>query len=170
MASFDGMGVLHSIPVSIDLQERLDRLYKLLKGQELAKDEAETAEKARIQLKIDGQWKEIRTVEQQYAIALSQQIKRSDDLPEPFAETIVGELVDELELIQPKTDEMRSMLQEILVKLNEPGVPAAAKLKVAIPLVPGFVAIELEGDAESVVRRMFPTFVKAYKHLKKKMS
>jgi hypothetical protein len=151
-----------------DLQERLDRLYKLLKGQELAKDEPETAEKARIQLKIDGQWKEIRTVEQQYTITLSQQIKQSKDLPEPIAETIVGELVDELELMEPiaKTDEMRSMLQQILVKLNERGVPASAKLKVAIPLVPGIVAIELEGDAESVVRRLFPTFVKAYEGVK----
>jgi hypothetical protein len=151
-----------------DLQERLDRLYKLLKGQELAKDEAETAEKARIQLKIDGQWKEIRTVEQQYAIALSQQIKRSEDLPETIAETVVGELVDELEMMKPiaKTDEMRSMLQQILAELQKPGVPAAAKLKVAIPLVPGFVAIELEGDAESVVRRLFPTFVKAYEGVK----
>ena len=148
-----------------DLQERLDRLYKLLKGQELAKDEAETAEKARIQLKIDGQWKEIRTVEQQYVIALSQQVKKQD-LPEPIAIEIVGELVDELVLIQPKTDEMRSMLQQILTELQKPGVPAAAKLKVAIPLVPGFVAIELEGDAESVVRRLFPTFVRAYEGMK----
>ena len=148
-----------------DLQDRLDRLYKLLKGQELAKDEAETAEKARIQLKIDGQWKEIRTVEQQYVIALTQQVKRQD-LPEPIAIKIVGELVDELVLIQPKTDEMRSMLQQILTELQKPGVPAAAKLKVAIPLVPGFVAIELEGDAESVVRRLFPTFVRAYEGMK----
>ncbi len=151
-----------------DLQDRLDRLYKLLKGQELAKDEAETAEKARIQLKIDGQWKEIRTVEREYAIALSQQMKKQD-LPEPIAIEIVGELVDELELIQPKTDEMRSMLQQILAELQKPGVPAAAKLKVAIPLVPGFVAIELEGDTESVVRRLFPTFMWAYEVIKKKI-
>ena len=72
-----------------DLQGRLYRLYKLLKGQELAKDEAETAEKARIQLKIDGQWKEIRTVEREYAIALSQQMKKQE-LPEPIALTIVS--------------------------------------------------------------------------------
>lgn len=149
-----------------DLQERLDRLYKLLKGLELGKDEAETAEKARIQLKIDGQWKEIRTVEREYSIALSQQVKRSPELPAAIAEPIVVKLVDELELIQPKTDEMRSMLQQILAELQKPGVPAAAKLKVAIPLVPGFVAIELEGDTESVVRRLFPTFVKAYDKMK----
>ena len=65
-----------------------------------------------------------------------------------------------------QTDEMRSMLKQILVELQKPGVPAAAKLKVAIPLVPGFVAIELEGDAESVVRQLFPTFVKAYEGVK----
>ena len=37
------------------LQDRL-RLYKLLKGQEQVMDEAEAAEKARIQLKIEHQW------------------------------------------------------------------------------------------------------------------
>ena len=58
------------------------------------------------------------------------------------------------------------MLQEILTELRKPGTPAAAKLKVAIPLVPGFVEIEFEGDTESVVRRLFPTFVKAYKGMK----
>ena len=152
-----------------DLQERLDRLYKLLKGQELAKDEAETADKARIQLKIDGQCKEIRTVEQQYVIELSQQVKRQD-LPEPIAIEIVGELVEELEIIESiaKTDEMRSMVQPTLAVLRKPGVPAAAKLKLAIPLVPGFVAIELEGDMESVVRRLFSPLVRTYKNLKKK--
>ena len=150
-----------------DLQERLDRLYKLLKGQELAKDEAETADKARIQLKIDGQCKEIRTVEQQYVIELSQQVK-GQDLPEPIAIEIVGELVEELEIIESiaKTDEMRSMVQPTLAVLRKPGVPAAAKLKLAIPLVPGFVAIELEGDTESVVRRLFPTFVRAYEGIR----
>lgn len=106
---------------------------------------------------------EIRKYEQQYAIALSQQVKRSEVLPEAVAEPIVGELIDEIELMQPiaKTDEMRSMLQEILVELRQPGVPAAAKLKIVIPVFP-FASIELEGDAESVVRRLFPTFVRVY--------
>ena len=100
-------------------------------------------------------------------IAVSQQVKRQD-LPEPIAIEIVGELVYELVLIQPKTDEMQSMLQQILAELQKPGIPAAAKLKVAIPLVPGFVAIELEGDMESVVRRLFSPLVRTYKNLKKK--
>jgi hypothetical protein len=62
---------------------------------------------------------EIIDVEREFAQRLSQQVKRSDDLPAPISETIVGELVDELELIQPKTDEMRSMLQQILAELQK---------------------------------------------------
>lgn|GEM_PF-2030314 len=101
-------------------------------------------------------------------IELSQQVKRQD-LPEPIAIEIVGELVEELEIIESiaKTDEMRSMVQPTLAVLRKPGVPAAAKLKLAIPLVPGFVAIELEGDMESVVRRLFSPLVRTYKNLKK---
>jgi hypothetical protein len=135
----------------------------------IALDTEAQVTKGEVRLLIKKLKQEIVEVEREYAQRLAQQIKRSDDLPEPIALTIVGELVDELELIQPKTDEMRSMLQEILVELQKPGVPAAAKLKVAIPLVPGFVAIELEGDAESVIRRLFPRFVKAYENLKKKI-
>lgn len=144
-----------------DLQERLGRLYKLLKGLELAKDEAETAEKDRIQLKIDGQWKEIGSVQREYTIALSQQVMRSE-LPDAVAEPIVAEFVDEFQLMEPiaQTEELRSMLRDILAKLNEPGTPAAAKLKVAIPIIPNVVSYELEGDTESVLRRLFPTFVK----------
>lgn len=95
---------------------------------------------------------------------------KGQDLPEPIAIEIVGELVEELEIIESiaKTDEMRSMVQPTLAVLRKPGVPAAAKLKLAIPLVPGFVAIELEGDMESVVRRLFSPLVRTYKNLKKK--
>jgi hypothetical protein len=152
------------------LQTQLKMLYDQLEGLEMAKVTSRDEDKVMLSQRIDLKWKEIREKDGDYVRSLAQQIKRSDDLPEPFAETIVGELVDELELIQPKTDEMRSMVQQILAELQRPKVAASAKLKVAIPLVPGIVAIELEGDAESVVRRMFPTFVKAYKHLKKKMS
>ena len=59
---------------------------------------------------------------------------KKQELPEPIALTIVGELVDELEMMGliAKTDEMRSMARQILAELQKPGVSAAAKLKVAI--------------------------------------
>jgi len=143
------------------LQTQLKMLYDQLDGFEMAKVTSRDEDKVMLQQRIDLKWKEIREKDGDYVRSLAQQVKKQD-LPEPIAIEIVGELVDELELIQPKTDEMRSMLQQILTELQKPGIPAAAKLKVAIPLVPGFVAIELEGDAESVVRRLFPTFVRAY--------
>ena len=147
------------------LQTQLKMLYDQLDGFEMAKVTSRDEDKVMLQQRIDLKWKEIREKDGDYVRSLAQQVKKQD-LPEPIAIEIVGELVDELVLIQPKTDEMRSMLQQILAELQKPGVPAAAKLKVAIPLVPGFVAIELEGDAESVVRRLFPTFVRAYEGMK----
>lgn len=150
-----------------DLQERLDRQYFLLKEKEFALDTEPAGTKGELVLRIQRLKQEIVEVEKEYTQRLCQQVKQQD-LPEPIAQIVVGELVDEFEMMEPiaKTDEMRSKLQEILVELRKPGVPAAAKLKVAIPLVPGFVTIELEGDAESVVRRLFPTFVKAYEGVK----
>jgi hypothetical protein len=147
------------------LQTQLKMLYDQLEGIELAKVTCRDEDKVLLQQRIEMKWKEIREKDGDYVRSIAKQVEKSKDLPEPIATEIVGELVDELELIQPKTDKMRSMLQEILAELQKPGVPAAAKLKVAIPLVPGFVAIELEGDAESVVRRLFPTFVKAYERV-----
>ena len=147
------------------LQTQLKMLYDQLDGLEMAKVTSRDEDKVMLQQRIDLKWKEIREKDGDYVRSLAQQVKKQD-LPEPIAIEIVGELVDELVLIQPKTDEMRLMLQQILTELQKPGVPAAAKLKVAIPLVPGFVAIELEGDAESVVRRLFPTFVRVYEGVK----
>ena len=47
---------------------------------------------------------------------------------EVLALTIVGEVVDELEMMEPivKMDEMRSMLQQILAELQKPGVHQAS--------------------------------------------
>ena len=113
-------GIAMSIDRIFDLQERLDRQYSLLKQKEFALDTEAQVTKGEVRLLIKQLKQEIVEVEKEYAQRLAQQIKRSEDLPEPIAETVVGELVDELEMMQPiaKTDEMRSMLQEILALLN----------------------------------------------------
>lgn len=152
------------------LEKNLTRLYALLGA---AEDGAIGAiskiDKLKYEMEADDLKPQIRKVAQEYVQEIANQIKRQD-LPEPIAETVVGELVYELEMMEPiaKTDEMRSMRLQILEELQKPGEPAAAKLKVAIPLVPGFVAIELEGDAESVVRRLFSPLKKLYEEIKGK--
>ena len=156
-----------------------DRIQPIFENLQLLYEQLDAAEKAAIrevnaisrkkyeQEIRDTLLPDVRKYEQQYAIALSQQVKKQDPILEPIAATIVGELVDEIEMIQPiaKTDEMRSMLQEILVELRKSDVPASAKLKIAIPIIPNVVTYELEGDTETVVRRLFPTFVKVYEAL-----
>jgi len=150
-----------------DLQDRLERQYSLLKQKEFALDTEPQVTKGEVRLLIKQLKQEIVEVEDDYAKRLAQQIKRHD-LPESIAETVVGDLVDEIEMMQPiaKNDEMRSMLQQILDELRKPGISAAAKLKVVIPIIPNILTYEIEGDTESVVRRLFPTFVKAYQGIK----
>lgn len=97
---------------------------------------------------------------------MAQQFRRQD-LPESIAETVVGELVDEIEnLPQVQNNELKALLQQILVELKKPEAPAAAKLKVAIPIIPGVVTYELEGDTKGILQRLFPTLVKAYQGLR----
>ena len=148
------------------IQGLLADLYEQLAGQEKAKVRTEDAQKVRIQQQIRDSWTEIRGYESEYVLTLSQQVKRQD-LPEPIAAVVTGEILDAVEILAPlaKRDEVKALLDEILVELRKPDVPASAKLKIAIPIIPNVMTYELEGDTETVVRRLFPTFVKVYEAL-----
>jgi hypothetical protein len=81
------------------------------------------------------------------------------------AQQIVTETVIEVQAVSGQTHDVPSteileLLREILTKLNEPGKPAAAKLKGAFSVLPPFVAvsIETELDIENTVQRYLPTF------------
>jgi HEAT repeats len=149
-----------------DSEKNLRDLYEQLAGQREAKTLAEDAEKTRIEQKIRKTKQEISLCEKEYVRELAQGLKRQE-LPESIAEIVVGELVDEIEMLQPqvKNDELKGLLQQILVELKK-AEPAAAKLKVTIPIVPGVVAYELEGDTKGVLQKLFPTLVKAYEGLR----
>ena len=149
------------------IQETLTDLYEQLAGQEKAWRLAEDAEKTRLKQKIREKWQEIREYEGKYTQTLAQQVKHQE-LPEAVAQTITVELVDELEVLAPlaQRDEVKALLQQILAALQKPATPAAAKLKVAIPIIPNLVSYEMEGDTETVVRRLFPTFTKVYQGMK----
>jgi sulfur relay (sulfurtransferase) DsrF/TusC family protein len=151
-----------------DIQASLTDLYEQLAGEERAWRLAEEAEKTRLQQKVRLTWQRIREYDREYVLTLSQQVKRQD-LPEAVAEIVTAEIVDAVEILEPleKRDEVKVLLQQILTELQKPGTPASAKLKVAIPIIPNVVSYEIEGDTESVVRRLFPTFVKVYEGLKK---
>ncbi|PSN12588.1 hypothetical protein C7293_19520 [filamentous cyanobacterium CCT1] len=150
-----------------DVQANLTTLYEQLAGKEQAFLLAEEAEKVRIQQQIRLTWQRIHKFEHEYATTLGQQVKRQA-LQESQAEIIIAELVDEIEILTPlqKNDDVKVLLQQILQELQKPELPASAKLKVAIPIIPQVVSYEIEGDTEGVLRQLFPTFVKVYDNLK----
>jgi len=52
-------------------------------------------------------------------------------------------------------DDLIRLFVEIRDKLNEPGIPAAAKAKFTLPLIPGILSYEVELDTENSLRRVF---------------
>ncbi|MCA2620962.1 MULTISPECIES: hypothetical protein [unclassified Microcystis] len=86
-------------------------------------------------------------------------------IPDDEAQQIIAETVIEVQAVSGQTHDVPSteileLLQEILAKLNEPGKPAAARLKAAFSVLPPFVSIsyEAELDTESTFQRYLPTF------------
>jgi hypothetical protein len=124
----------------------------------------EIGDQARIKQRIRMKKEEIRDFEQekwQIIAGMVANWRISDD----EAQQIVTETVIEVQAVSGQTHDVPSteileLLREILTKLNEPGKPAAAKLKGAFSVLPPFVAvsIETELDIENTVQRYLPTF------------
>lgn len=149
------------------IQGNLGELYEQLAGEERALIHAEEAGRVRIQQQIRATRELIQNFEQEFVQKLSQRIKR-EEMPELLAEEVITELVDEIEILKnlEKQENIQVLLQQILAELQKPEKTASAKLKVALPIIPNLVSYELEGDTENVMRRLFPTFLKAYDGLK----
>jgi hypothetical protein len=145
----------------VDLEETLDSLYETLgEAQKRFAYANDIFEKNSIKQRIRKEvLPELHHVESQYWEALAQEA-RTCEVAEVDASYAIVEVVPEVEIIanQPSTnyaDEFMQLLLEIRDKLNEPGTPAAAKLKAALPLVPGLLSYEVELDTESSLRRAF---------------
>lgn len=142
-----------------DLQETLDMLYEQLDAAEKAAVMAQSAiAKTQYKQQIAKDLEpEIRKFEQKYLRELKQQVQGADEILETEAEVIVGELVEEVQILKTEVvqPEVQATLQQILAELQSPARPASATLKVTIPLIPGFVAMELDGHGESIARRLF---------------
>ncbi len=71
---------------------------------------------------------------------------------------------------QPNNDELMRLLVEIRDNLQEPGTPASAKLKAALPLIPGILSYEFEVDTENSLRTVLQPirrlFQKAFDEVK----
>ncbi|MEG4105361.1 hypothetical protein [Microcoleus sp. S13_C5] len=154
------------------LQSQVQGYYDQLACQETAKRLAEDAQKVRIQQGIDKLKEELGSVERDYWLRWQAEIAGLTIPPEADAEIVVSQLVQEVEFmeIEPAVQsnaELMKVLQEIKAELSKPGIPAAGKLKAAIPLLPGVISYEMELDTEGLLRRVFPTFCTFADKLKK---
>ena len=155
-----------------DMEENLELLQEQLGGKQKALNFAPQEEKIRIKQQIRELRKEIQEQEKEYWQVLARQTTTAE-IPEPEAEEIVAEIVEEvgqIEVQRQYSDEVLQILQEIRDRLNQPGSTAAAKLKGVISSIPPFVGIsyEAELDTENFFQQHFPTFRKLIKVLAKK--
>jgi hypothetical protein len=146
------------------LQSEVEKYYDQLACQEEAKRLVEDAQKVRIQQGIDKLKRDIGSVEREYWERWRREIAGLT-IPEADAEIVVNQWVGEVEILEfepavQSNAELMKVLQQIKAELSKPGIPAAGKLKAAIPLLPGLISYEMELDTAGLLRRVFPTFCK----------
>ncbi|MEH1853214.1 MAG: hypothetical protein V7L11_16440 [Nostoc sp.] len=142
-----------------DVEKTLEYWYETLGSME--KDFAKTYD-ARAKIAITQQIRDdilpqIRKFEAEYW-QLLRQFAPSCEVEEVDARNAIVHVVQEVELIENKpsihySDEFMQLLLEIRDKLNEPGMPASAKVNLALPLIPGILSYEVELDTENALRR-----------------
>lgn len=153
------------------LQSEVQKYYKQLAGREKAKRLARFEDKELLQQQIDELKQEIGSVEREYWTRWRIEINGLT-IPEAEAEIVASQLVQDVEILEVdpavrENAELMRVLQEIKAELSQPGIPAAGKLKAAIPLLPGVISYEMELDTEGLLRHAFPTFCKLAEKLKK---
>ncbi len=154
------------------IQENLNDLYEQLGGKERALIRAPEEEKTRIRQQIRDLKKDIHQCEEDYLQRLRQE---SVELTfnEADAQAVIDVVAEEVTRIESNAseypDELIQQVREIRAKLEQPGTPAALKVKPVISLLPPGIGLSIEGelDTENFLRKHFPTFTRLVKGAKK---
>lgn len=154
------------------VERNLNRLREQLAGKEDTLITIAPEERVRIKQQIADLKAEMQPFEAEYWQILAEQ-SETVAIAEPSPEVVVAEIVEQVEQLQTNQqypDEVLEWLQKIYAEVSKPGIPAAAKLKGAVSLLPPFVNLsyEAEVDTENFLRTHFPTFRKWAKALAKK--
>jgi hypothetical protein len=153
------------------LQTEIEGYYEQLAGKESALRTIEDSEKVRIEQQIRKVKQDIAKIQGEYWLLLKSQTAQLE-ITDADADIVTAEIIQEVEILeyQPTVQsnaELVKLLTDIKVELTKPETLGSGKLKAAIPLLPGFLAYELELDTEGLLRRLFPTFSKLARKLKK---
>jgi len=139
------------------LQIEYEKLHELEKELAITSSAAQKFElRQRIKREVLPQ---LRKHETEYAELLVQGAD-AGTLPRDEAEALVTDLAQAAEGLEAATgdgwpDEMLRLLKDLREKLDEPGKAAAAKLKVALPIIPQIVSYEMELDVESFMAQVW---------------
>ncbi|RCJ19563.1 hypothetical protein A6770_05310 [Nostoc minutum NIES-26] len=157
-----------------DVETNLELWYETLGSmeQDLARTYDSRAKIAINQQIRDDILPQIRKYQVEYWQLLAQ-VAPSCTVDEIDACNAIIQVVQEAELITNNShanypNEVMQLLHQILEKLNKPEQLASAKVKVAVPLVPGIVSYEGELDTEESLRRIFQPFKRLFKEALKK--
>ncbi len=155
---------LDSIALGDDLEELI---YKLIENAESRGWEAELIFAARESNPDNPKLSAfVRVYEIEYWQQLAQRAN-SYELEEVDARNAIVEVEAQVVRViesQPNVnDDLIRLLVEIRDKLNEPGIPAAAKAKFTLPLIPGIISYEVELDTEKSLRSVFQPIKQLFK-------
>jgi transposase len=153
------------------LQTEIEGYYEQLAGKESALRTIEEAEKVRIEQQIRKVKQDLAKRQGEYCLLLKSQTAQLE-ITDADADVVTAEIIQEVEILeyQPTVQsnaELVKLLTDIKAELTKLEIPGSGKLKAAIPLLPGFLAYELDLDTEGLLRRLFPTFSKLVTKLKK---
>lgn len=156
------------------LEKNIRRIREQIFGKEDTLTTIAPEEKVRIKQQISDLKLEMKPLEEEYWNLLRCKLQEVE-ISEKEAETVVAELVEEVEQLQIQTvnrypDDVIRMLKEIYNKVSHPESSASAKLKGALSMMPPFISLsyEAEIDTERFFQTHMPTFSKWYKSLAKR--
>ncbi len=158
----------------IEIEKKLNLLYEQLDAVEnnsLLNQDALSRKRAEQQIREEIQPR-IKQYEAEYMQVLHQE---SETLV--FAETdalaVIDVVIKEVSRIEGTyniyPDELLRQVREIRKKLDQPGTPAALKIKPVLSLLPPGIGLSIEGelDTKAFLQRNFPAFVRLVKGAKK---
>jgi hypothetical protein len=147
----------------IELQKRIEELESILSGLEQDYTESQShGAKSSINQKISNVEADIQKFREKYWSQLAGEIN-GISVPEDIANITIAEVIHQAELVEtiPSTsEEMIAKLKELLVILKRTESPVSSRLKAAIPLLPGFITYEVDINASSFLKRIYPSFCK----------
>jgi chromosome segregation ATPase len=158
----------------VKIKKKLELLYEQLDSLENdvltnQNPRARTQSKQQIREEIQPQ---IEKYEAEYLQVLHQE-SATLTFNEADAQAVIDVVAQEVTRIESNAseypDELLQQVREIRSKLEQPGTPAALKVKPVISLLPLGIGLAIEGelDTENFLRKHFPTFTRLVKGAKK---